>query len=117
MSKKTISKMLFSNQERVELALTDDFISEVNEAAKKSDLAIDKVIDIKKVLNKTKAELNKVENSLKTLKTGQGRIRKMYAELGVEPDAKLEAAFKKRLNVEFEVEEFIKKLNGLIGMI
>ncbi len=35
MSEKSISKMLFSNQEKVELALVDDFISEVNEAAQK----------------------------------------------------------------------------------
>ena len=103
--------------EKVELALVDNFIKEVDIAAKKSDTAIDNVIDIKKVLNKSKSELDQVIQSLRTLAGGQSRIRKMYAELGIEPEAKLEAAFKKRSNVEIEVEELIKKINGLIGMI
>jgi hypothetical protein len=103
--------------EKVELALVDNFIIEVDIAAKKSDTAIDNVIDIKKVLNKSKSELDQVIQSLRTLAGGQSRIRKMYAELGIEPEAKLEAAFKKRSNVEIEVEELIKKINGLIGMI
>ena len=103
--------------EKVELALVDNFIIEVDIAAKKSDTAIDNVIDIKKVLNKSKSELDQVIQSLRKLAGGQSRIRKMYAELGIEPEAKLEAAFKKRSNVEIEVEELIKKINGLIGMI
>jgi hypothetical protein len=51
MSKKTISKMLFSNQERVELALTDDLQDILDVFAKK--------------LNPTFKEISKAKNELR----------------------------------------------------
>lgn len=106
----------FSTQ-KVELALVEMFIKEVDEAGRKSDDAIDEIIKIKTILQKAKQDIDSVVSSLKTLKTGEGRIRKMYNELGVDIDPKIDKAFKKRLNVEFESEELVKKLNSLIGMI
>jgi predicted nucleic acid-binding Zn-ribbon protein len=120
MIKKEIAEKLFKaelKQEKVELALVDMFISEVDEAAKKSDIAIDEVIKVKKDLVQAEQKLKSVLSSLKTLKGGAARIRKMFAELGTTIDPKVESAIKKRTNVEFEAEELVKKINKLVSMI
>jgi hypothetical protein len=106
----------FSKQ-KVELALVEMFIKEVEELQIKSDNAIDEVIKVKSILQKSRQDINQVASSLKTLKTGQARIKKMYDELGIGLDPKIDKAMKKRLNVEFEAEELVKKLDSLIGMI
>lgn len=106
----------FSTQ-KVELSLVETFIKEVDEAGRKSDDAIDEIIKVKSILKKAKEDVNTVISSIKTLKTGEGRIRKMYDELGVALDGKTSAAIKKRQFVEEEAEELIKKLNNLIATI
>ena len=117
MDNKTKNILQKFSKQKVELSLVEMFIKEVDEAEKKSDNAIDEIIKVKSILKKAKQDISEVASSIKTLKTGQARIKKMYDELGVGLDPKIDKAFKKRLNVQFEAEELVKKINSLIGML
>ena len=114
---KVEDKVELSEQQRVELALVDSFISEVDAADQKLDVAVDDVLRVKNDLAQAEQKLKAVISSVKTLKTGAIRIQKMYDELGTPIDSKVESAIKKRLSIEFEAEEFVKRINKLISMI
>jgi len=88
MSKKSISKMLFSNQERVELALTDDLKGILDVFAKKLNPTFKEISKSKSELRQSGSQaeklLNKEEQSIaQALK----RIEKGANDLGINPSS------------------------------
>ena len=91
MSKKTISKMLFSNQERVELALIDDLEREFKKISNSKEEITKEANKIDKLIFSFRDVLGNYDT--KTYIKLLGDYQKAAKDLGVNIDSKYQKAF------------------------
>jgi uncharacterized Zn finger protein len=106
MSKKSISKMLFSNQERVELALVDDIETLYKDVIKQDDKIESLAKELRSVSIKTAV---KIEQMRKMRTQVEARAK----ELGIDPDTIIPTAMFSRTNNIMKKIDLIKKLRGV----
>jgi len=81
MSKKTISKMLFSNQERVELSKIDDLL---NWSKGGDSDPFDELADLVRLANKLEDKLYKKMQDVEAKQKESDKLRQMAKELGAD---------------------------------
>lgn len=106
MSKKTISKMLFSNQERIELALVDDIETLFNDVIKQNNRIESLAKELRSVSVKTAVKIEQ----MRKMRT---QVEAKAKELGVDPDTIIATAMFSRTNNIMKKIDQIKKLRDL----
>jgi len=105
MSKKTISKMLFSNQEpqKIELALVDDIETLFNDVIKQNNRIESLAKELRSVSVKTAVKIEQ----MRKMRT---QVEAKAKELGVDPDTIIATAMFSRTNNIMKKIDQIKKL-------
>jgi phage shock protein A len=106
MSKKTISKMLFSNQERVELALVDDIETLFKDVTKQNDKIESLAKELRSVSIRTAVKIEQ----MRKMRT---QVEAKAKELGVDPDTIIATGMFSRTNNIMKKIDLIKKLRGV----
>ena len=87
MSIKKVSKMLFSNQEKVELANVKSFKSKIDRLENEFKFALKRNISINDDLKKNISDFQELENVYSKMESEVDSIKKAFNDLGVEVDA------------------------------
>lgn len=108
MSKKTISKMLFSNQDpqKIELALVDDIETLFNDVIKQNNRIESLAKELRSVSVKTAVKIEQ----MRKMRT---QVEAKAKELGVDPDTIIATAMFSRTNNIMKKIDQIKKLRDL----
>ena len=108
MSKKTISKMLFSNQEpqKIELALVDDIETLFKDVIKQNDKIESLAKELRSVSVKTAVKIEQ----MRKMRT---QVEAKAKELGVDPDTILAGAMFSRTNNIMKKIQKIKTLRDI----
>jgi hypothetical protein len=108
MSKKTISKMLFSNQEpqKVELALVDDIETLFKDVMKQNDKIESLAKELRRVSIRTAVKIEQ----MRKMRT---QVEAKAKELGVDPDTIIATGMFSRTNNIMKKLDLIRKLRAL----
>jgi len=106
MSEKSISKMLFSNQEKVELALVDDIETLFKDVIKQDDKIESLAKELRSVSVKTAVKIEQ----MRKMRT---QVEAKAKELGVDPDTIIVTGMFSRTNNIMKKIDLIKKLRGV----